>query len=220
MCTGWRSVNGELLPPQRRAAVERARLAGLAGAVPVAWSSQGRHHCLRGREEPPGLPGPVEGQGGCEDNHKCRQTRIPHSNGGGLPLGALLWRAAQKCTEMVTGWPHGLQDRVATQHRTGRPEALWDVTWQRQQAAAEQTCLGSALTWLLAGPRGVLGSAAVHPVLLLLCADALHPVGQVAALSTRLGAGRGWGRPHPRAPTVSLAGPETSPLPCGGGQCF
>lgn len=33
------------------------------GRVPVAWSSQGRHHCLRGGEEPPGLSGPVEGQG-------------------------------------------------------------------------------------------------------------------------------------------------------------
>jgi hypothetical protein len=29
----------------------------------VAWSNQGRHHCLRGGEEPPGLLGPVEGQG-------------------------------------------------------------------------------------------------------------------------------------------------------------
>lgn len=168
---------------------------------------------------------PLDCQGLWRGREGVRTTTSADRHGsptamGGLPLGALLWRAAQKCTEMVTGWPHGLQDRVATQHRTGRPEALWDVTWQRQQAAAEQTCLGSALTWLLAGPRGVLGSAAVHPVLLLLCADALHPVGQVAALSTRLGAGRGWGRPHPRAPTVSLAGPETSPLPCGGGQCF
>lgn len=33
------------------------------GQIPVAWSSQGRHHCLRGGEEPPGLSGPVEGQG-------------------------------------------------------------------------------------------------------------------------------------------------------------
>lgn len=28
----------------------------------MAWSSQGRHHCLRGGEEPPGLSGPVEGR--------------------------------------------------------------------------------------------------------------------------------------------------------------
>lgn len=51
------------------------------GRVPVAWSSQGRHHCLRGGEEPPGLSGPVEGQGKREQAREACKGSLSWAQG-------------------------------------------------------------------------------------------------------------------------------------------
>lgn len=61
-----RSVQGKREACLAYSDSEREVREGQVGAVPVAWSSQGRHHCCCGGEEPPGLPGPVEGQGAHE----------------------------------------------------------------------------------------------------------------------------------------------------------
>lgn len=54
--------------------------------VPVAWSIQGRHHCLRGGEEPPGLLGPVEGVASMSQKGETQENEGGPSEG---PYGAV-----------------------------------------------------------------------------------------------------------------------------------
>lgn len=108
------------------------------GGVPVAWSCQGRHHCVRGGEEPPGLSGPVEGQGKREQageavtaaclGHKGTwqgQKETQDSCSSKVPCGATClralegWRGATSAgrRSQVAIWPAGTKGN--TLHSTG-----------------------------------------------------------------------------------------------------
>lgn len=169
--------------------------AGQAGAVPVAWSSQGRHHCLRGGEEPPGLPGPVEGQGehepageaGRRGEHGPRaetDTQPLQPEGPHGALGAELSPHVQMDSHGPAAWPAGTENNHTAQDRwarspVGRHMAQTCAGSSRHEhaRAPEPSEAVSTLTWLLAGVQGILGAAAALPVLLLLGPDPFHPVG-------------------------------------------
>lgn len=133
----------------------------------MAWSSQGRHHSLRGGEEPPGLSGPVEGQGKREQageavraaclGHKGtwqgqKQTQDSHSDKASCGATCLRaperWRGATSAgrQSQVAIWPAGTKEN--TPHGTGlgvgsRDTSLTHSTGQGSGTLWHTTCTGT-----------------------------------------------------------------------------
>lgn len=191
--------------------------------VPVAWSSQGRHHCLRGGDEPRGLPGPVEGRG----------EREPAGRGAGRA-----WAAPPNRGGLAVPW--GAEDSPRVQADGGRlargPQGRGEHVAQDRRAHTAQTRQERAPAVWTPGPRGPVSPShspgswggpwgswgRLRPARLCLCFSCL------ARMRSILGGGGGSehragrespGPPTQTAPTVSSAGPGTSPPPCDGARC-
>lgn len=177
----------------------------------MAWSSQGRHHCLRGGDEPRGLPGPVEGRGEREPAGRGvgrgagRAWAAPPDRGGL----AVQWgeRTVHRCRRTVAGWPAAHRGTVSTWHRTdGRTRHRPDRSGCQQHGCQDPGALRAPHTHPAPGggpgaPGGGCGrpgSACASPVWRG-CAPSW---GAGAALSTELG-GRARG-PPPRRHLLSL----------------